>query len=100
MGAQVLQSGPGRADLGTGQSRLCCPITAWANSQLLALTKTLIFFSLSLHGGSDIVLVAGGGVEKTTRHFQAGEKTVAKVGSETIKETQVSGNAQRTGGEQ
>lgn len=44
VGAPVPQSGPGRADLGTGQSRLCCPITAWANSQLLALAKTLIFF--------------------------------------------------------
>lgn len=50
MGAQVLQSGPGRADLGTGQSRLCCPITAWANSQLLALTKTLIFFPFPCMG--------------------------------------------------
>lgn len=44
VGTPALQSGPGRADLGTGQSRLCCPIAAWANSQLLALAKTLIFF--------------------------------------------------------
>lgn len=89
MGAPVPQSGPGRADLGTGQSRLCCPITAWANSQLLALAKTLIFFPLSLHGSSDTVMAAGGG-KKTNTPFQAGEKTMAKVGLERIKETQVS----------
>lgn len=64
VGAPVPQSGPGRADLGTGQSRLCCPITARANSQLLALAKTLIFFPLSLHGSSDTVMAAGGGVKK------------------------------------
>lgn len=89
VGAPVPQSGPSRADLGTGQSRLCCPIAARANSQLLALAKTLIFFPVSLHGDSDTVLAAGGG-KKTTNPFQAGEKTVAKVGLERIKETQVS----------
>lgn len=50
LGAPVLQSGPDRGDLGTGQSRLCCPIAAWANSQLLILAKTLIFFPFSCMG--------------------------------------------------
>lgn len=69
---------------------MCCPIAAWAKSQLLVLAKTLIFFPLSLYRGSDTVLATEEGGKETTTPFQVEEKTVAKVGLERIKETQVS----------